>query len=343
MTDPAPKIKTESAAENLRLALSLMGKHGLPPTPVNYALMYFYVSGEDLDLNEKIDELLESRKGLTPEAAEELFSCHICQGNGPSNEALREELLSTVANILGMLIDLSGKTAMSSDKLEKHIDKLAHSKDPQEVLNVASDIITETRNMVDQAKQFESTLLDTTQEIEQLKDELYNARRQATMDALTGLNNRRGFDTALQDAIEGSNEGAGGFCLLLIDIDHFKNINDTHGHLVGDKVLVGVAKMLHKFMRGNDFLARYGGEEFAVLLRDTPITGAFSVAENLRKGIEKLRLKHVKTGQQIGQVTISLGVASHNKNESGDDLVGRCDKALYRAKTLGRNRTVLAD
>ncbi len=343
MTDPAPKIKTESAAENLRLALSLMGKHGLPPTPVNYALMYFYVSGEDLDLNEKIDELLESRKGLTPEAAEELFSCHICQGNGPSNEALREELLSTVANILGMLIDLSGKTAMSSDKLEKHIDKLAHSKDPQEVLNVASDIISETRNMVDQAKQFESTLLDTTQEIEQLKDELYNARRQATMDALTGLNNRRGFDQALQDAIEDSNENGSGFCLLMIDIDHFKNINDTHGHLVGDKVLVGVAKMLHKFMRGNDFLARYGGEEFAVLLRDTPITGAFSVAENLRKGIEKLRLKHVKTGQQIGQVTISLGVACYNKGESGDDLVGRCDKALYRAKTLGRNRTVLAD
>ena len=343
MTEPATKQDSASAAEHLRLALSMMGKHGLPPIPINYALMYFYVSGEDLDLNEKIDELLDSRSGWTPEAAQELFDCHICQGDGRSNEALREELLATVANILGMLIDLSGKTAVSNDKLEQHIEKLAHSKDPQEVLSVATDIISETRSMVDQARQFESTLLDTTQEIEQLKDELFNARRQATMDALTGLNNRRGFDEALKEAIGGSNEGDGGFCLLMIDIDHFKNINDTHGHLVGDKVLVGVAKMLHKFMRGNDFLARYGGEEFAVLLRDTPITGAFSVAENLRKGIEKLRLKHVKTGQQIGQVTISLGVACHRKGEQADDLVGRCDKALYRAKSLGRNRTVLAD
>ena len=343
MTEPASKLDSASAAENLRLALALMGKHAVPPTPVNYALMYFHVSGEDLDLSEKIEELLESRKGWNDTAARELFDCHVCQGDGKSNEALREELLATVANILGMLIDLSGRTAVSNDKLEQHIDKLAHSKDPQEVLSVASDIISETRNMVDQARQFESTLLDTTQEIEQLKDELFNARRQATMDALTGLNNRRGFDQALQDAIGASNDGEGGFCLLMIDIDHFKNINDTHGHLVGDKVLVGVAKMLHKFMRGNDFLARYGGEEFAVLLRDTPITGAFSVAENLRKGIEKLRLKHLKTGQQIGQVTISIGVACHRQDENADDLVGRCDKALYRAKNLGRNRTVLAD
>ncbi len=343
MTDPATKPDSASAAENLRLALALMGKHGVPPTPVNYALMYFHVTGEDLDLSDKLEKLLESGSGWNDTAARELFDGHICQGDGRSNEALREELLSTVANILGMLIDLSGKTAVSNDKLEQHIEKLAHSSDPQEVLAVASDIIAETRNMVDQAKQFESTLLDTTQEIEQLKDELYNARRQATMDALTGLNNRRGFDQALQEAIEESNDGEIGFCLLMIDIDHFKNINDTHGHLVGDKVLVGVAKMLHKFMRGNDFLARYGGEEFAVLLRDTPITGAFSVAENLRKGIEKLRLKHVKTGQQIGQVTISLGVACHRHNENAEDLVGRCDKALYRAKNLGRNRTVLAD
>ncbi len=343
MTDSATKDAVESAAENLRLALSMMGKHGISPTPLNYALMYFYVSGEDLDLNEKLDELLDSRKGLTKEAAEELFSRHICPDNGPSNDALRTELLSTVANILGMLVDLSGKTALSSEKLEEYIGKLAQSEDPLEVLKNTSEIISEARNLVNQAKQFETTLKETTQEIEQLKDELFNARRQAKMDALTGLSNRRCFDQKLEDAIEESGEEGGGFCLLMIDIDHFKNINDTYGHLVGDKVLVGVARTLHRFMRGNDFLARYGGEEFAVLLRDTPITGAFSVAENLRKGVEKLRLKHIKTGQQIGEVTISLGVASHNKGESGEDLVARCDKALYRAKSLGRNRTVLAD
>ncbi len=343
MSESSRQADSASVAENLRLALSMMGKYKLPPTPVNYALMYLYITGEDLDLNEKIDELLDSRKGWNDEAARELFDSHICEGNGRSNEELREQLLATVAHILGMLIDLSGKTAVSNDRLEKHIEKLAQSKVPQDVLIVASDIIAETRNMVDQARQFENTLLETSQEIEQLKDELFNARRQATLDALTGLNNRRAFDQALEDVIASSREDGSIFCLLMIDIDHFKSINDTHGHLVGDKVLVGVAKMLHRFMRGNDFLARYGGEEFAVLLRDTPITGAFSVAENLRKGIEKLRLKHLKTGQQLGQVTISLGVACHRKNENAYDLVNRCDKALYRAKHLGRNRTVLAD
>ena len=113
--------------------------------------------------------------------------------------------------------------------------------------------------------------------------------------------------------------------------------------LVGDKVLKGISSLLHSHMRGNDYLSRFGGEEFAIILRETPITGAFTVAENLRQSIEKLRLKHVKTGQQIGKVTISVGLAAYRQGETVIELIERCDRALYRAKSLGRNRTVLAD
>ena len=98
-----------------------------------------------------------------------------------------------------------------------------------------------------------------------------------------------------------------------------------------------------KNMRGSDYLCRYGGEEFAIIMTETLITGAFTVAEKLRKSIEKLRLKHVKTDQQIGQVTISIGVASYRNGETDVSIIDRCDKALYRAKSLGRNRTVIAD
>lgn len=343
---PEPATDVDPIAKSLeffRLALSKLSQSKLAITPVNYALVYFYVAGNDLALNKRLDVLFKNTEQWNDEAANTLFNRYICEFNDRVNEELREELLMTMAQILGSLIDMAGKTALSSAVLEKHLVTLASSNEPKNILHIASDIISETRNFVEQTRKFESDLSDSTQEISFLKGELDQARQQASLDALTNLHNRRGFDLAIEETMVTSLSEELNFCLLILDIDHFKIINDTHGHLVGDKVLIGLSKLLTKHMRGNDYLARFGGEEFSVILRETPITGAFSVAENLRKSIEKLRLKHVKTGEQIGQVTISIGVANYRKGESVVDLIHRCDRALYRAKSLGRNRTVLAD
>jgi diguanylate cyclase len=131
--------------------------------------------------------------------------------------------------------------------------------------------------------------------------------------------------------------------VLLIDIDHFKKVNDTHGHLVGDKVLTAIAQQLLKQIRGSDYLSRFGGEEFAILLSEAPLAAAFTVAENLRKSISKLKWRLSKSGAEVGQITISIGIASIKPNESVEALLGRCDEALYRAKTLGRNRSIIAE
>ncbi len=339
------KQSDDSAAESFRLSLNKLGKLKLSITPVNYALIYFYISGNDLALNSKLDVLFENSEQWNDDEAFKLFNQYICQNDDltRTDNEQRKDLLGTVANILGMLIDLAGKTAISNEALEVHMENLAACKDPGEILRIASKMIAETRKFVDETRQFESELSDSTIQIQSLKNKLDDARKQATKDALTGLNNRRGFDETILSTIKFKDEYSEPFCLLLIDIDHFKEINDSHGHLVGDRVLVGLSKVLSKHVRGSDFLCRYGGEEFATIMTDTLITGAFTVAENLRKSVEKLRLKDIKTGQQIGQVTISIGVASFRFGESGNGLIGRCDKALYRAKSLGRNRTVIAD
>lgn len=339
------KESKDSAAELFRLSLTKLGKLKLAITPVNYALVYFYFSGNDVSLNEKLDVLFENSEQWNDKEALSLFNSYICQSDESSeqNIKLREELLSTVANILGMLIDLAGKTAISNEALEVHMVSLANCKDPGEILHIASNMIAETRKFVFETRKFETTISDSTVEIQSLKSELDYARRQATKDPLTGLNNRRGFDQAIQESTASSHSNPEPFCLLLLDIDLFKVINDTYGHLVGDKVLTGLSKVLAKHVRGSDYLCRYGGEEFAIIMSETLITGAFTVAENLRKSVEKLRLKQVKTGQQIGQVTISIGVASFRTGETVEGLIDRCDKALYRAKSLGRNRSVIAD
>lgn len=331
---------TDRSAEYLRLALSKLSQSKLPVSPINYALSYFYVAGKDVALNNKLDDLFTR---WNDDEARKLFQRFICRCNKNEYQELREELLMTVAQILGSVIDLAGKAAISNSTLEQHMERLAKSSDPKEILTIASKIISDTRNFVDESREFETDLMESTQEISILKDELDHARRMAATDALTGLHNRRGFNQAMNEAIENNHRQDDYISLLIIDIDHFKKVNDNHGHLVGDKVLVGISQILQKQMRGRDYLSRFGGEEFAVILRQTPITGAFTVAESLRKVVEKLQLKHVKTGQQLERVTISIGVASYRKGESMKDYIGRCDHALYRAKSLGRNRTVIAD
>lgn len=333
----------EQVAEYLRLSLAKLSELKLPITPVNYTLAYFYSSGKDITLTNKLDDMFKDVEHWNEDSAKTLFARYVCQCEEVQNSELREELLMTVAQIIGSLIDLTGKTSISNEVLETHIKHLAESREPKVILNIASQIIAETRNIVEQNRAFESALRESTMEINVLKDELDHVRKQATLDALTGLHNRRGFDQTIEEVRQEALSGRENFCLMIIDVDHFKDVNDHHGHLVGDKVLKGISSLLHSHMRGNDYLSRFGGEEFAIILRETPITGAFTVAENLRQSIEKLRLKHVKTGQQIGKVTISVGLAAYRQGETVIELIERCDRALYRAKSLGRNRTVLAD
>lgn len=329
-------------AEHFRLSLDKLSQLKLPFTPTNYALIYYYISDVDAELNARLEELFEDLDNWTDEAALEIFSKFICRCN-EDRSILVPELLMIIAQIIGIVVDISGKTALSKDTLESRLEALAESNDPKMILSVASDIIAETRVMVDETRNFESSLQQTTQEIQSLKIKLDSARKQATSDALTGLNNRRGFNTTLSDTLKSARRRKTDFCLLILDIDHFKAVNDEYGHLVGDKVLAVVAKQLSNMVRGNDYLARYGGEEFAIILPETPITGAFTVAENIRRTIDSLRLKHTTTGKKIGKVTISIGLACYVSKESAEDLVSRCDSALYKAKSLGRNRTIIAD
>ena len=162
----------------------------------------------------------------------------------------------------------------------------------------------------------------------------------ATIDALTNLNNRRQFEIRLKQEIATSKRQNNPLCAMMIDIDFFKKVNDTYGHASGDAVLRGVAKIIKSALRESDIPARYGGEEFAILLPYTHIEEAEIVGERLRKAIENspvfIDIEGVET--KSINVTISMGLAEFNNSESGEELFERADKALYNAKTSGRNR-----
>ena len=166
---------------------------------------------------------------------------------------------------------------------------------------------------------------------------LIDKEKHVNIDALTGLTNRRGLEQSFAMVHQRCIEKQQSVCLIMADIDHFKKINDQHGHMVGDRVIALVAQLLRENMRTIDKVARYGGEEFAVILPDTELQEATAMAERVRAIISNAAIR-VNDSDSLVSVTLSLGVAQMQAGESLDILIANADKTLYQAKNLGRNR-----
>jgi diguanylate cyclase len=201
-----------------------------------------------------------------------------------------------------------------------------------------TQLLGDTRDMRKAVAVLQNRLAESHQEIEVLRQEVNRARDEALADSLTGLFNRKGFDLALAECLAEAGQEGKAPSILITDIDNFKKVNDTYGHLFGDKVICAIAQILRQNIKGKDTAARYGGEEFVILLPDTPLQGALTLAEFIRESIEGIRIKRVQDNAVATNITVSLGVASYRNNESVSDFVGRADRALYESKRQGRNR-----
>lgn len=174
-------------------------------------------------------------------------------------------------------------------------------------------------------------------EIQRLNTELKIAKEDATLDFLTGLVNRRSFDRALEDLLKEVREKGYTFTLILMDIDNFKQINDTYGHPVGDMVLKEVSAVLRMYLRANTIIGRLGGEEFGIILPGVSISDGIKVAERIRGIIENRELKH---NDKVIKITASFGVTESNKDDTKESIYTRADNALYKAKKEGKNKVV---
>jgi two-component system cell cycle response regulator len=174
---------------------------------------------------------------------------------------------------------------------------------------------------------------------DKLRHNMQLSLEMAITDQLTGLHNRRYMSRHLDTLLKSSKESGKPVSFLIMDIDYFKAVNDTHGHDVGDEVLREFASRISANVRGMDLACRYGGEEFVVVMPDTDLGYAYMVAERLRQSVETTPFPISRAPHQIN-VTISIGMASTHPNETADDLLHRADQALYRAKREGRNRVI---
>lgn len=204
-----------------------------------------------------------------------------------------------------------------------------------------SSLIGDTENVKVLTGELIERMECSAREMRALRARLQQAETDALIDPLTGLANRRGFERDVE-SLQQSRGSLASCALLFIDIDHFKTINDLHGHALGDRVLREVGGLIRESIKGRDIAARLGGEEFVVLLTDTTIAGAWVVGEQLRDATARCALRR-QDGAPIERVTMSIGVAMANVDEAVTTLVERADAAMYRAKRNGRDCMTYAD
>jgi diguanylate cyclase len=205
---------------------------------------------------------------------------------------------------------------------------------------IIESLVVATKEMEKTNHALDARLKASKHEISQLQNNLEAVRNESLTDPLTTLANRKFFDLAIEKAIAEASKGDEPLSLLMTDIDHFKKFNDTFGHLTGDQVLRLVAQALKQNVKGQDVAARYGGEEFAVVLPRTGLAQAITVGDHIRRAVMGKELMKRSTGEHLGRITISVGVAMFRRDDTAQSLIGRADAGLYAAKRSGRNRVI---
>lgn len=324
-------------------ALDRMRGDEIPPVPQNFEVWYVYFANVNPQLRDEINEILIEQDVLTEQDCQDLYEKYLNYGHDRERfQKAGDQINSTLQGVSGLLQNVKSTTGQFTGVLQDTTDKINNTKDPDDVQSLLNIITQETQRMVAYNEKLEIQLDESYSVMNDLKRDMDRIRREAITDGLTGLANRKAFDEQINRLAREASKDGQSFSLVMIDIDHFKAFNDTYGHQTGDQVLRLVAMTLVNEVKGQDMAARYGGEEFAIILPGTNIEAAKFVAENLRKAVEKKEVINRSNGKNLGQITVSVGVAQYYAKESADDCVHRADKALYQSKEKGRNKVSIA-
>jgi diguanylate cyclase len=318
-------------------------KEDILPTPENYELWYVYYARSVPEVVRVIDAIVDSGQVITDYVCSTLYNRFLSDLR--NEETVRNtgaQVQNTIQSVSDVVHGVQRATKDYGQTLSKVNSKITTAQNQAEFQEVVKLASQSTERMLDQSNQLEEMLVQSNAAMEELRRDLEHVRREAMTDGLTGLANRKSFDSEFDRIFQDAEKNKQGFTLLMLDIDHFKSFNDNFGHQVGDQVLRLVARTLKDSIKGKDFAARYGGEEFAIILPDTDLAGAVIVGNALRKAVASKDVINRSTGKVLGRITMSVGVAEYIADKTVEDIIERADSALYTAKHNGRNQVAAA-
>ena len=333
----------DKANEFASEALERIHQEGLSPVPQNFELWYVYYASSDPDVVRAIDVLVANEQKVTDERCEEIHQRFL--SDTKENERVKQagdQIQETIKGVKSSVDEIKSVTHEYNEVLQDAAGSLDNDNVPEAVRETLSAVLDNTQNVIQHNQKLEEELERSTVVMQELQRDLELVRQQALTDGLTNLANRKAFDAEILRIAEEAEQEKAPFCLILMDIDHFKAFNDNYGHQVGDQVLRLVAQTLIDGVKGRDLAARYGGEEFAIVLPQTTLQGGIKVADSLRAVVQAKELINRNSGDTLGRVTLSGGVAEYVPGEPIENIIERSDSALYTAKHNGRNQIAAA-
>lgn len=312
-----------------------------PAIPRNYEIWYTYATGYNPSLNQTINETLARNGTLCDADLEQVYASYISPTRLTDKiDNVGTRVMDEINQVMSMMDAAVGSATNYTESLNSVSSKIGATKDRESLRAIVEGLVQTANEMMKNNNALEERLHASKQEINQLQENLEAVRSESLTDPLTGLANRKHFDDRIARTMEEAAERSEPLSLVMTDIDHFKSFNDTWGHLTGDQVLRLVAMSVKQNVKGQDIAARYGGEEFSIILPNTVLRAATTVADHIRRAVMSKELIKRSTGQNLGRVTISLGVATLRKDDTVQSLIARADACLYAAKRNGRNRVI---
>ena len=324
------------ASEKAAQVKAFLHRVSLPAHPVNYAVCYEYISGHHAQLCQIIEQKLAAKAPLDDFIMADLYSRFLVQNN-PQQEQLLQDAS-------GMISRMAAYSDVAAEHLDDFLLQLDGSMLQLKHLHIADDKISpvvsqlqqQTAEFKQRQQQLQHQLVLANQQSHQLRNELEQMKKQRLLDPLTGLYNRQAMQNQLD--VWFSEQPGRQVAAIAVNLDHFSRFNAEYGNTVGDVILAKVARKIGSYVQSSGMPVRSGGEEFLILLPDVDLRSASEIAEQVRRGVEKLRFVSSRSKKTLPKITISLGVSLFQHSENWYQFLGRTAEILMLAKQRGRNQ-----
>lgn len=330
-------IDSQASAELMRLALQKIAQHTAKLNPRTFSVWYEHLAGFNPGLDLAINELQAQNKPIDNVVINRLYRKFVSECNLDVQDLIRDKTNHLLTDLQNRTRETGKQATQYDTQLQRSVELMDGEQIPTTRLHdLIVDLRQETLEMQHSIQDLNQHLRHSQNEIRTLQQQLEQARSQAITDPLTGLLNRRGFEMRSEQVLGASQQQS--IAAIMLDIDHFKRVNDTYGHLFGDKVIRVLADLIKTHVGNNGIAARLGGEEFSILLPNSNEASVQALAETIRQAMENGKINSKQKNEPLTSVTVSLGVAIRQGGEGYTSLLDRADQALYQSKQNGRNR-----